>query len=133
MSDPYAERIEKRKSEIAKSKNQRRMIIGLYPLNSYTKSFLSEGQIYVQLSREKGKIKAYAYSLNFFETPNEPYTNNSNSHYVLQDSNFVNGKETMPYDDFIELLARLNNIKGIKDDAPRHGISAVEELVKKDF
>jgi len=133
MSDPYAERIEKRKSEIAKSKKQRKIIIGLYSLNSYTKSFLSEGQIYVQRSSQEGKIRADAYSPLLFESPNEPYTNRLNSHYVFEDSNIREGKETMPYDEFIERLARLNNVKEIKDDTFQHGISAVEKLIKKDF
>lgn len=115
------------------NKLERRIIIGLYSLNSYTKSFLSEGRIYVQLLSQEGKIKAHAYSVDLFQTPNEPYTNSLNSHYVFEDSNIREGKETMSCDEFIEILARLNNVKKIKDDTRQHGISAVEELAKKYF
>ncbi len=110
---------------------KRKMIIGLYPLNRYTEIFLLEGEIYIQLSLKEGEIKAYAYSPILFETPNEPNTNPQNSHYVYEDSNFINGRKTMPYDDFIEILARLNNIDEINDDTIEQGSSAIEKIIEE--
>jgi len=85
---------------------KRTIIVSLNDLTSRIESTLS---IYVHLLDEKGKIRADAYSLSRFETPNGPKL----SDHVFEDSNFIDKKEVMPYDDFIHILAELNNGKVI--------------------
>ncbi len=103
-------------------KKKRRIIVSLNKITDYIISTLSDESIYVYLSSEGKKIRADASSESLFEIPN-------NYIFASQvwDSNFRNGKEIMHYEDFIDVLARLNNGQVI-DHTLEEGISAVKRL-----
>jgi hypothetical protein len=111
--------------ERIESREEKRKVIVSFIKPFHIAALFKDTNIYIQLLPKGKQIMADASSKSRFESPN----NHMFSHDTYSDSNFIVGKEIMPYEDFIDIIARLNDAR-IIDHTPEEGALAMDYLSK---